>query len=239
MSDAPLEKSDYVYHPVYRAIRNRFRMLYHIEIDDHIASVQKVYWRTEEGFDFVPRDARAWTQALQAAGFVHDLRDKHLGIIPSVGFFAALATAGEGYREPGSPSLHCAVADSMCKVHLDNVGFVLTGYGPDAGQHIIDELGWQTYVVAPLANISLPLASALARLHPVVPNSRQFRPFSEVGVQFDLFSARSRDQQTQLRLTIDVTHACSDATCGALSRVQGRTFRGENKVMLNFTVLGW
>ena len=239
MADKPVERFEYLLHPVYQAIRDRFRKVHHINIEDHIQAVQKVYWRTEEGFDFVPKSAAAWTQALRRAGFAHDVRDKHLGIIPSVGFFAALATVGEGYREPGSPSLHCAVANAMCKVHLDNMGFVLTGYGPDAGQHSIDELGWQTYVVAPFAKLSVPLASVLARFHPVVPNSRQFKPFSAVGVQFDIYSKRSRDQQMQLKLTIDLTHACSDATCGALSALHGRSITGENQAMLNLSVLGW
>ena len=234
-----ITESFYQLHPVYQGIRDRFWLRYQIKIGDYIGKVTDIKWRLEEGFDFVPTDFEAFTSALRKAGFVHDVRDKHLGIIPSVGYFAALATEGEGYREPGSPSLHCAVARRLCKVHLDNFGFVLNGgYGPDAGEHIIDELGYQTYVVANVAKLSVPVASVLARFHPVLPNSRQFKPFSAAGFQFDLLSGRSRDLQRQWKLTIDVTHACSDLTCGALRFVHGQEVRGENQFMLRLYVLG-
>jgi len=83
MSDKPLDHADYAFHPVFEAIKDRFQMIHRIRIEDHIASVEEVYWRTE--------------------------------------------------------------------------------------------LGWQTYVVAPLAKLSIPVASALARFHPIVPNSRSSR----------------------------------------------------------------
>jgi hypothetical protein len=235
---AAADSAALAFHPIFRAIADRFWIMHKIRIADHIEEIKEVYWRTEEGVDFVPKSAAAWTKALRKAGFVHDKRDKHLGFIPSVGTFAALATTGEGYREPGSPSLHCAVASFLCKVHLDNVGFVLTGYTADAGQHIVDELGYQTYVVANVAKLSVPLASFLGRIHPIMPNSSQFKPFSAVGARFDVYSKRSRDQQRQVKLTVDFTHACSDITCGTLGRFQGKSFQGENQVMLNLWFTG-
>lgn len=228
----------YQYHPVYRGIRDRFWLVHGIDLTRFIGRMVDVKWRLEEGFDFVPTDHVAFTAALRNAGFAHDVRDKHLGIIPSVGYFAALATEGEGYRERGSPSLHCAVARRLCKVHLDNFGFVLTGYEPDAGEHIVDELGYQTYIVANVARLSRPLAGVLARLHPMVPNSRQFKPFSAVGFSFDVASGRSRNLQRQWKLSVDVTHACSDLSCGALRALHGQKVEGENQFMLNFTVIG-
>ena len=50
--------------------------------------------RVEEGCNFVPWDAGEFEAAIKRAGFKNDLREKHLGFIPSVGALAALATPG-------------------------------------------------------------------------------------------------------------------------------------------------
>jgi hypothetical protein len=242
-----IPKVVYGFDPIFTGISTRFRTRHGININRHIESMSWVGQRIEQGFNFVPFSASDFLAELKEAGFENDLREKHLGFIPSVGAIAALATKGEGYREPGSPSLHCAVAPDLCNVHLDNVGFRVDGYNPDAGQHIVDELIWQDKV-APLLGTAigkiLPdslsgiVTDMLHRLHPVVPNSRQVKPFSEVGVEFDVISRRSRDLQQHVRLTIDLTHACADTTCGAWRKLHGQTVQGDNRVMVMFKVLG-
>ena len=92
-------KVRYEFDPVYQGIRNRFHTRHGINLNDHIESIAWLSSRLEEGFNFVPWDAIEWTNALKRAHFQPDLREKHLGFIPSVGTLAALATHGEGYRE--------------------------------------------------------------------------------------------------------------------------------------------
>jgi hypothetical protein len=223
-------------------------MRHFIDIRAHIKSMWKLKRRLEEGFYFVPKDVGKWEAALIHAGFQHDLREKHLGFIPSVGALAALATTGQGYRERGSPSLHCAVARDMCNVHLDNIGFRFNGYSPDAGQHIVDELLWQDNVVPFLGKIfslsglsklvPISVTDVFHRAHPLVPNSGQSKPFREMGAEFDIASGRSRDLQQQWRFTFDVTHSCSDYTCGVWRTLNGKSVEGENKVMFMFKVVG-
>ncbi len=241
MSEPDKTVSKFVYglDPVYNSIKKRFWDFYKIDLSFHMESMTRLSTRFEEGFDFVPMSASMFETALKEAGFENDKRERHFGFIPSVGTLAALATNGEGYRERGSPSLHCAVASSVCSVHLDNVGFRMDSYGPDAGQHIIDELGWQDKIVRPLRKV-LPdaVVDFLHRFHPVVPNSRQFKPFSQVGVEFDIASGRSRNLQQQWRVTIDLTHACSNSTCDVWRKINGKSIEGENQVMLMFKVVG-
>ncbi|QOJ14433.1 MAG: hypothetical protein HRU75_07180 [Planctomycetia bacterium] len=238
MSD-DLAFSSYRFDPVYSQISRRFRDLYGIDLNSHVHKVLKLNRRLEEGFDFVAKSPGLWTQALVGAGFQRDDRDWHLGLIPSIGLIAAGATHGQGFREEGSPSLHCAVAADRCNVHLDNVGFRLSGYGPDAPQHIVDELIWQDKIVRPLRRILPSFASnILHRLHPVVPNTRQMTPFSAVGAEFDLVSVRSKNLQQSLRLTIDATHSCKNSTCDALRALDGRKIEGDNRLMLTIKFLG-
>jgi hypothetical protein len=202
--------------------------------------MNKVERRLEEGFEFVPKSARAFEEALELAGFQPDQREMHLGFIPSAGTLAALATHGQGYREKGSPSLHCAVASDKCSVHLDNIGFRCDGYQPNAGQHVADELLWQAIIVPALGKF-LPTAitDVLHRFHPVVPNSGQFKPFSRRGVEFDLASGRSPDLQRQWRVTVDLTQSCSDKTCGLWRLIDEKKVQGADQVMVKFSVTGW
>lgn len=231
---------EYQFNEVYRAISSRFFQFHHIKISDYIDKMLSVSHRYEEGFNFVPKDADKWEDALKKAKFQPDTREMHFGIIPSVGKVAALATRGNGYREKGTPSLHCAVAKDECSVHLDNIGFRSDGYGPDAGQHIVDELIWQDKIVPRLRWVApAAVVDFLHRIHPVVPNTRQFRPFSQVGLEFDVMSRRSPNLQQQLKITIDLSHSCSNASCDAFRRLNGSSLRMENTLMLNFKVIGW
>ena len=245
MADATsVPESVYGLDPVFNGIRTRFDKVHGIDITAHMKSMTKLCSRTEEGFFFVPVDAAAWEAELKRAGFLPDVRETHLGFIPSVGKLASLATHGQGYREKGSPSLHCAVARDVCNVHLDNIGFRLNGYGPDAGQHIVDELLWQSDVAPALGKVFSKLhvdvvGDLLLRTHPIVPNSLQFKPFGEAGAQFDIASGRSKDLQRRWRVTIDITKSCSDATCGGWKALNGKSVELETKKMVMFTVTGW
>ena len=225
---------------VYTGISRRFRSLYGINIGLYIEKVTKLYRHVEEGFDFVPWSATDLEQVIRKARFEHDVRKRHFGIIPSIGSFAALATHGQGYREPGSPSLHIAIAPDKCNVHLDNIGFRVQGYGPDAGQHIVDELLWQDVIVNKLLGKILPkeITDFLHRFHPIVPSTRQIKPFSEIGVEFDIIKGRSRDLQRLWRVTIDVTHSCADSTCDVWRKLDGKSVEGDNKIMVWFKVVG-
>jgi hypothetical protein len=208
----------------------------------HISSIKSISSRLEEGIVFLSPDPRRFEQALKAAGFEPDIRDKMLGFVPSVGKIASGATHGQGYREPGSPSLHCAVSGDYCSVHLDNIGFKFGGaYAADGGSHIADELIWQDMIVRNLGKIGVPdiFVDALHRFHPVLPNSRQYKPYSEAGVQFDVLSMRNRNLQRQVRLTIDLTKSCSDITCGGWKKINGLTLESKKQLMVNLQVIGW
>lgn len=232
----------YTKSPIYRALADRFWTKYRISLREHIEYVTKLGHRLEQGFDFVPMLAASWEEALINARFENDKREKTLGFIPSVGSIAAFATEGEGYREPGSPSLHCAVAASKCNIHLDAVGFKVAGaYGPDAPQHIVDELIWQDKIVKNLEKVLPKWATdGLYRLHPLLPSTRQLEPFKrEVGVQVDLVNKRRNQLQQQILVTIDLTHACADSTCGAWRKLHGREVpASDNRIMLMFKVFG-
>ncbi len=225
---------------IFKGIARRFQKFHRIKIDTHIEKITKMGKRLEKGFEFVPRSAREFERELKRVRFQHDVREKHYNFIPSIGSFAAMATKGEGYREIGSPSLHCAVETNLCSVHLDNIGFRCENSGPNAGPHVVDELLWQDLII-PLLGEVLPTAvtDVLHRFHPVVPNLQQFKPFSAVGVEFDLVSGRSPDLQQQVRLTIDLTHSCSDVACGMWRKLDGTTVKSDNKAMLMLKVNGW
>lgn len=227
---------------MFGAISRRFRNFHHILLSSHISSIKSSSSRLEEGFEFFCPDHFRFEQALKSAGFEPDVRDRVMGFLPSIGSIASRATQGQGYREPGSPSLHCAVSADYCSVHLDNIGFKFGGgYTADAGLHIGDELIWQDKIVRNLGKIGMPsvLVDALHRFHPILPNSQQYKPFSAVGAQFDVLSKRSQDLQRQVRLTIDLTKSCSDISCGAWSKINGLTVESEKQLMVNLQVTGW
>ena len=229
----------YIHDPVYKAISHRFAKNYGIVISKHIHSVEKIYWRNQEGFEFVAKSPGALVQALVQARFQHDARDRIFGIIPSLGTFAALATTGEGYREQSvGLMLHCAVSNDLCSVHLDDTAFVLDGYNANAGQHIANDLIWQTGIVANVAKLSVPVASVLSRFHPIVPNLHQFKPLSEVGAGFDIYTRGSDDEKRVTKVTLDFTHSCSDHTCGALKAIDGQKIEGSNQVFLKLEIIG-
>lgn len=151
-------------------IEDRFRILYKIDLGDHIKRVIKMGATTGEGFSFEPVDHKMFRLALQKTKkFFPDNGPYSHG--DAIGTIAASATNGEGWREEGLLSLHCAIAPEVCSVHLDGVGFVLEGrrgkYGPDVINHIAHDLGWWSIVNAAYRQSSL-LGDVLSRIHPHV-----------------------------------------------------------------------
>ncbi|MFO1303596.1 MAG: hypothetical protein U1F54_07675 [Burkholderiales bacterium] len=229
---------------IWRTISARFYSLHGIELRKHVRTIVKVYPTINGGFDFVPVDGGKWAATLHKAGFQPDSRERLLGIVPSVGSVAAAATHGQGFRENSEPSLHCAVAKDFCNVHLDNVGIRLGNYNANAPQHVVDELAWQSIILPAMEKIGISshFVGMLRRVHPVIPNLRQVSAVTKewqprVGVELDLARVRNRDATKQVRVYIDVSHACSDATCKLLNNVQGKTYN-DDRVMFTIEVTG-
>ncbi|WP_165251147.1 hypothetical protein [Paludisphaera soli] len=225
---------------MWRTISARFYNLHSIDLRKHVKSIVKVKETINAGFDFVAVDAAKFADALQHGGFQPDSRERILGILPSVGSVAALATHGQGFRENSEPSLHCAVADDYCNVHLDNIGIRLGNYNANAPQHIADELIWQDKILPAMLKIGISphFVDLLRRVHPVVPNLRQVTAVTKewqprVGVELDIARVRSKDASKQVRVYIDFSHACSNSTCKIFNNVQGRTY--DDKSMI-FTI---
>ena len=239
------EQAGWMLHsPMWRTISARFYNLHSIDLRKHVKSIVKVNATINAGFDFVPVDAQKWAEALLHGGFEPDVREKSLGIIPSVGSIAALATHGQGFRENSEPSLHCAVAKDFCNIHLDNVGIRLGNYNANAPQHVVDELVWQDKILPALLKIGISshFVDLLRRVHPIIPNLRQPTAVTKeweprIGAEFDLARVRSQDASKQLRVYIDFSHACSNSTCKALNTMQSKTY-DDGRLMFTIEVTG-
>lgn len=229
---------------MWRTISARFYNLHGIDLRKHVKSIVKVNPTINAGFDFVPVDAEAWATALQRGGFQPDLRERILGILPSVGSIAALATHGQGYREDSEPSLHCAVAKDLCNVHLDNVGIRLGNYNANAPQHVADELIWQDKILPGMLKVGISphFVNLLRRVHPIVPNLRQVTAVTRewqprVGVEADIARVRSLDASKQVRVYIDFSHACTNSTCNLINNMREKTYN-DDRVMFTIEVTG-
>ena len=230
--------------PMWRTISARFYNLHHIDLRKYVQTILKVNSTINDGFDFVAVDADKWAEALRLGGFQNDRRERILGLLPSVGGVAAMATNGEGYRENSEPSLHCAVAKDYCNVHLDNIGIRLGNYNANAPEHVVDELFWQDKILPGLLAIGVSphFVDFLRRVHPVIPNLRQVTAVTKewqprVGVELDIARVRNRDATKQLRVWIDFSHACSNSTCALLNNTQGKTYN-DDRVMFMIEVTG-
>ena len=184
-----LSKQEYWISPVYRKISNRFREKYKINIDNHIRTMTDVARLEQDGITFVPHDDHRLISDLMATqNFHHDNR------ADVVGRAAASATRGEGYREISDTSLHCQVAADECNIHIDYVGFVARGpngesyVGPDALQHIADELAWMK-LAGWVTGKNKFLGHLVGRLHPILPNASN--NYRRVGGQLVLGSGEN------------------------------------------------
>jgi len=227
--------------PMWRMISSRFYTQHAIDFRKHVKSIIKVNSTINAGFDFVPVDAKNWAHTLRRRGFQPDTKEKILGILPSVGHIAAMATHGEGFREDSEPSLHCAVAKDYCNVHLDNIPIRLGGnYIANAPQHTLDELFWQDMILPAMLTIGISphLVDILRRVHPVVPNLKQVSPITKelqprYGVELDLVRLRNKDATKQLRILIDFSRACTNSFCRAITNLQDKTYNDDR---LGFTI---
>jgi hypothetical protein len=157
MKHIPFSSKD----PTYKVISERLMNFNPgIDLGKHIAHDTKkakdkleIGPTTSEGISFVPRDPIALRMEIVAARnksglSVFHYDDRKIWIFR----LAAVATHGGGYREIGSPSLHCAIASDVCNIHLDDFGFVSIGsdgktyFTPDALPHIADELIYRAYI---------------------------------------------------------------------------------------------
>ena len=195
--------------PVYTEIQRRFlRFSPRICIGEHIDSMIEIGRTVSEGITFKPRNSLRFK--MDVAFTKLDNYSNHQAFHWDnrkiwIHKLAALSTDGEGYREIGTPSLHCAINEEKCNVHIDEFGFIaLTPFGeeyftPDLIRHIGDELIWRDKIrknVIRFLKSSLPdeLAEPAAKLfdhsYLVIPSSQdrygfdinnKFRPRAGAG----------------------------------------------------------
>lgn len=94
-------------------------------------------------------------------------------------FGGRFGAGGTGEKQMDLTSVHAALWPELCNIHIDNVGFVLrgidgtAGMGPDAPQHLVDELLWKTYLAPHISpwvgdHITLNLPSSRTGYVPMV-----------------------------------------------------------------------
>ena len=187
-----------------------------IDITNYIAKVTAIGFSASEGITFEPTDHLKLMMALgDTKEFAHDDRKVLIQRL------AASQTKGEGFRQKGSPSLHCEISAKECNIHLDEFGFVLDGpdgksfYNPDLLQHVFHDLLWQDKIVTPLRPVPL-LGDLLARLDPELPNSSNNYQIGKyrlgVGAHLTLKDWSNLDG-SGWRLTVDVSKSCGDYRC--------------------------
>jgi hypothetical protein len=178
-----------------------------INLDDYIDYICYASDILGEGIYFHPKSAGEFQAAVTDTQlFHHDDRSDPFG------HMAASATVGEGYREVSTPSLHIAIHESISSVHVDSYAFMLQGpdgdylIGPDAGQHIFDELLFRMPMNW-LRRKHMPfLASVLQVLHPVLPNSTN-RYNSIIGMRAEFGGTPRRDLRAGApRLSLESTY---------------------------------
>lgn len=157
-----------------------------INLDDHIDEVLELSPVLGEGIYFRPVSKKAFEDALiNSKMFHHDDRTNFWGST------AASATVGEGYREISTPSLHCAVSEFLCSVHIDDYAFMIHGpdgtaiISPEVIMHIPDELLFRKPMNYLRLHNHTFAAAVLERLHPVLPSETNgYRGAAGLGLHF-------------------------------------------------------
>lgn len=183
--------------PSYKEILVRFqRRGLRIDLDSFI---DYVYWASpelNEGVYFRPGNAKDFEEAITDTGHFHydDRRDPVAGL-------AAFATVGKGYREISSPSLHIAIAPDECSVHIDSFNFILnnplgrTEIGPNALQHILDELVLRLPMAFLRRKGMTWLAAVMQSIHIILPHSaNNYKP--KFGIRFELGRSPNQNWMT-------------------------------------------
>ncbi|MDQ3131385.1 MAG: hypothetical protein M3Q99_11575 [Acidobacteriota bacterium] len=217
--------------PVYTEIQNRFsRFSPRINIGEHIDSMTEIGRTVSEGITFKPINSLklkmdiAFTNLDRHSNqraFHWDNRKVWIYKL------AALATDGEGYREIGTPSLHCAINEEKCNIHIDEFGFIArTDSGeeyltPDLIRHIGDELILRDKIrknAIKFLKFSLPdeIAEPAAKLldhtYFVVPSSQdgygfdinnKFKP--RIGLGFKIWNNKIADLRFE--------YTCGNSSC--------------------------
>jgi hypothetical protein len=129
---------------------------------------------------------------------------------------------GDDTNLPDFSSLHCGVADDVCNIHIDDMGFVITGpngeviVDPDFFRHLVVELLWKTNLRGRIPDW------AVDRVNFIIPSSPN--NYSKLGVSFDV--AKSK----QYRLTVS-------GSCG-LAAVSGFECSGTINLTGSHDLLG-
>jgi len=220
-----VKEEAYLVDPVYTTIAARFlRFTPQIRINDHIDAMKGVGRTHSEGITFLVKNDLRLRMALVSATISGKRAFHWDNRMVWIYALAAAATDGEGYREIGQPSLHCAISKTICNVHLDEFGFV--GVGPDGEEyltpesirHIIDELFWRAKI-RPLVRkaldtalpsfLSLPAGELLDRTYIVAPSKdNKYDLRLGVGMKFKV-----RD-----RVDLRFEYTCGNPNCSDSSK---------------------
>lgn len=214
--------------PIYTTIAHQLRNKYGIKLAEHVQSMNVLHKTLLEGFWFSPKDhVRLVNELLATKAFLHDNR------MDPFHAMAASQTQGEGYREIAETSIHCQISSMTVNMHIDRTGFIWRGpngetlIGPDAIQHIIDELKWPEFVAWVAAKNKFA-GKIVERMHPTVPHvANKFLP--QVGFQFDITRGMSRDLSKIWALTLDLRWGCTSYECNTTETYTGLNFVYKHK----------
>lgn len=96
---------------------------------------------------------------------------------------------GDNPTLPDLSSLHCAVSDKLCNIHIDEMGFVMEGMNgevvvnPDFLRHFLVELLWKTKMKGKIPDWVVDHVSWIV---PSSPNQ-----YSRIGISFDLVQSEN------------------------------------------------
>jgi len=204
---------------IIRTIVERLNEKYTFNVLDYIETITKVGFANDEGFYFIANDSYGLSNVLMSTkNFVRDSDTL-------IGKAASLMTNGESYREIGKKStdrsLHFALNNNECNVHLDETLFTIIGplgkvyYSLDAPQHICYDLIWRDFFVRRAYNIKY-FGLVANRIHPFVPNSEN--EYKKAGIIFNLY--RSNSFSLQAKLEYEVNFALPNS----ISSIPSKTF---------------
>jgi hypothetical protein len=191
----------------YKPIMKRFNSRgMEVDLDKHIDYVCYASDILGEGISFRPKNAAEFKSAITDTQLFH--RDDRADFF---GKKAASATIGEGYREVSTPSLHVAIDSEISSVHVDSYAFQFHApdgtiiIGPDAGQHIADELLFRLPMNWLRRKNMTFMAAVLQALHPVLPHSLNgYAP--RLGIRVELGGSGARDLRSgSPRLSFEAT----------------------------------